>query len=224
MKPALVIDVETREDSRLLDDVDYLESIQKDLTHGSIKDPFKLAEWKGNKFEDHVNGMALHATTGRIVVIGMAAIDKPEEVRVISRMDDEAFLLADFIMLGLDEWFPGQRVICGHNVRKFDIPYLSARCAINCIDLPDWWPFIRDWKNVADTMDVLGADGKLGEWCRAFGIPGPTVTGKEVTRLSEERLREHCAEDVRATATILNRIQRRYPCLRKPKKLSTMRL
>lgn len=218
MRPALVIDIETRPDMDLLNDQDYLDELDEDIGENkAIKNTFKQQEWKDNKKEKHIKRMALHPTTGCVVCIGVAEVgsdnvDAMLGVVAFADLKHEAFLLSDFSNLLRD--VTAHQVICGHNVRKFDIPFLTARCAINDIELPDWWPFIRDWHNVADTMDILGNDGTLSEWCRAFKIPAPTITGEEVLRLSEKDLRLHCEEDIIATTHIINKIARRFPCLR----------
>jgi hypothetical protein len=228
LSATLVIDIETRADSRLLGDSDYLEEVSKDWKNNAIKDEFKLQAWKDEKLATHIRTMALRPTTGKVVAIGMASLgsgrNKKRDPRtlVLCDMDSEPMVLADMIY-HLDNIFPGKRIVCGVNVRKFDIPFLTARCAINDIELPDWWPFIRDWHNVADTMDILGDQGKLSDWCRAFGIEQPDVTGQEVTSLSREDLIEHCRQDMVATTTILSKIKRRFPCLRKTK-MSPIRL
>lgn len=210
MKPCLVIDIETRADKRLLDDPAYLEELESSFENRAIKDPLKQAAWRGDKLEKHVHGMALHPTTGKVVAVGVAWLDTPPAVML--DMDNEPFLLAEFANLLSD--LPKPHVIAGFNIREFDIPYVTARCAINDIDLPDWWPYRRDWNNVADVMDLLGMKGTLTDWCRAFVINVPDVTGEAVTKLSEADLRIHCEQDLGATAAIIQRMARRFPALR----------
>ncbi len=216
MKPAIIIDIETRPDPDLSVDEEYLEALRASIPDNrAVKDAFLQEAKRDEKIVQHIERMALQATTGAVVAIGVASLSQDDQV-VLHNMTHEAFLLADFQRF-LDE-VPGKPVVAGFNVREFDIPFLTARCAINGIDLPDWWPFIRDWHNVADIMDVLGKSGKLAEWARAFRLPPPTVSGEAVTKLSEEDLVKHCDEDLTVTKAMMRKLARRFPCLRSPKK------
>lgn len=221
MIPNIVVDIETRPWPWLVGDQDYLDDLRDVIGENrSIKDELKQAAWQDAKKADHIRKMALHPTTGVIVSFAMADLRYPEQdVVVASSFENEPWLLAEFATM-LRDGFPGQRVVCGHNIREFDIPFISARCAVHDIPLPDWWPFTRDWKNVADLMDIVGRKGKLSEWCRAFSLAPPTHSGEEVLSLSEEDLREHNRQDVVATAAILTRFARRFPALRKQRSLA----
>jgi hypothetical protein len=215
VKPNIVLDIETRHWSELLDDQDYLDELDESIGENrAIKDPFKQQVWKDQKKADHLRKMALHPTTGVVVCAGLTDLRYAEEDPVImSSFENEAWLLAEFVN-AVTNRFPTKRVVCGHNIREFDIPFVTARCAIHDIPLPSWWPFTRDWHNVADLMDIVGKKGKLSEWCRAFGISAPTHAGEDVLTLSEMDLREHNREDLVATAAIMRRFAKRFPSLR----------
>lgn len=210
MKANLVIDIETRADDRL-DTPEYWQRIKADIPDNrSIKDPVKQAAWIDGKLEDYRKSMALRPTTGRIAAIGIADIEDPFSADVLCNLGDEYDLLFKFAKV-LEDY--QQRVVCGFNCREFDIPFISARCAIHEIVLPRWWPFMRDWQNVADLYDVLGRQGKLDDWLIAFGMEPKPCTGAESLDLTEEELAEYCRMDVRATAQLFARLWERFPAL-----------
>lgn len=212
MKPSIVIDIETRADSRL-DTPEYWQSIMAEIPDNkAIKDPIKQEAWKGQKLEGHKASMALRATTGKVAAIGMARIDDPYEAEVLCYLEDEKDLLYRFAGTLLDK-FPGPRIVCGFNCRDFDIPFLSARCAIHGVPLPRWWPFMRDWRGVADLMDVVGRSGKLNDWFLAFGMEAKPCTGADSLQLTQEELADYCLQDIRGTAQLFARIWERFPQL-----------
>lgn len=72
---------------------------------------------------------------------------------------DEAELLESF-MTFMDELMSRKRFdcFCGHNIREFDVPFVSRRFLVNGVKLPTWMNFRnkRPWqiKNLVDTMDL----------------------------------------------------------------------
>jgi len=212
MKAHLVIDIETRGDPRL-DTPKYWQRVMDEIPDNkSIKDPLKQQAWKGQKLEDHKTSMALRATTGRVAAIGLAEIHDPYAAEVLCDVDDEGALLKEFGD-ALVERYPGRRVVCGFYCRDFDIPFLTARCGIHGVSLPRWWPFMRDWKGVADLTDIFGRNGKLDDWLLAFGMEGKPCTGAESLLLDPEELADYCLQDVRSMAQLFERVWERFPSL-----------
>jgi len=56
---------------------------------------------------------------------------------------DEKQLLLDFAAMLHDYAPKGDKAFCGHNIREFDIPYISRRMLINGIQLP---PMLDNWQ------------------------------------------------------------------------------
>lgn len=109
-------------------------------------------------------------------------------------------------------------VICGHNIREFDIPYLCRRMMIHGITIP----YILDvngkkpWQ-IAHFQDTL-AMWKFGDYkhytsldllAACFGIPSPKsdISGADVGRVyyetgDFERIARYCERDVVTTIQV----------------------
>lgn len=221
-RPHVIIDIETRPDRRLIGEgkgspeaAAYLEEVLDGLEPpANYKKEEAISSWKNKQVDVHLDKMALHPTTGSIVVIGMTSLAQGTPVApvMLSNFSNEAWLMDKFAET-LREDFPDHRIVCGKRVREFDIPYLTARAAIFDVDLPAWWPQRRNWRQVADLEDIFGMTGTLSEWCRAFGIDAPDVSGKETLAATEEVLVEHCRQDMIATTTLFRRLWQRFDAL-----------
>lgn len=130
---------------------------------------------------------------------------------------DEWQLLSDFqsLMWRFNKW----RKFWGHNIKQFDLPFISKRMVINGFILPDWIDF-WDKKpreiDVVDTMDVWSFGRRLNSgldlMCVSLGVPTPkqTLTGDQVkdVYLADDigRIATYCEADVVATAQCYDRI------------------
>jgi 3'-5' exonuclease len=158
---------------------------------------------------------AIYSEFGRVVSIAVGVFfwnEKDElslKVRSFSN-SNEATLLREF--KALVEWYPAQQLIlCAHNGKEFDFPFLCRRMLIHCIELPralqisgkkpweilhqdtlELWKF-GDYKNYT-SLDLLAA---------VFGIPGSKneMSGDQVTptfyeQNDIEKINRYCREDV----------------------------
>lgn len=116
----------------------------------------------------------------------------------------------------------------GHNIRDFDIPYISRRLLICQTPLPDFLPNAdtKPWEvNIFDTMQFW----KFGDYknyislnllSHVLGAPTSKddISGKDVAHVYHEekdlpRIAAYCAKDVVATANIYLRMHQQ-PLLR----------
>ena len=158
---------------------------------------------------------AIYAEYGKIVCIGVGVVywtNNEEEprfrVKTIAN-DNEKTLLAEF--KELIEKYDDQLVLCAHNGKEFDFPYICRRMLINDLELPrslqfsgkkpweilhqdtlEMWKF-GDYKNYTP-LDLLAA---------LFNIPTSKsdISGADVTRVyyyekDLERICKYCREDV----------------------------
>jgi len=159
----------------------------------------------------------IYAEFGKIVCISVAFFHK-EELRVKSYYgDDEKILLEDFAQLVQKYFNTKDHLLCGHNAKEFDFPYIARRMLINRIKLPNildmagkkpWevrhldtmelWKF-GDFKNYT-SLDLLTA---------IFGIPTPKddIDGSEVWKVywkdnDLERIKTYCEKDTIAVVQI----------------------
>ncbi len=153
----------------------------------------------------------IYAEFGKIVCISFGYF-RNDTFRVKSFYShDEAQLLRDFAKLLNDHFSGGNYVLCGHNGKEFDFPFIARRMLINKIRLPEhlniagkkpWeikhldtmelWKF-GDFKNYT-SLDLLAA---------IFGIPSPKddIDGSDVWRVywqenDLERIKTYCQKDV----------------------------
>ena len=102
-------------------------------------------------------------------------------------------------------------LLCGHNSKEFDIPYICRRMLVNGISLPPSLDIAgkKPWEiNHLDTMDLwkfgdYKAYTSLALLCHIFHIPTPKddISGADVARVYYEekdldRIRIYCEKDV----------------------------
>lgn len=155
------------------------------------------------------------AEFGKIVCISCGLVqDKMtgKQIRLNSYYgDDEKQLLQDFAELLNSHFSSPKHVLCGHNAKEFDFPYIARRMLINGIDLPPALDIAgkKPWEiNHIDTMELW----KFGDFkhysslsllCHVFDIPTPKddISGADVARVyyeekDLERIVAYCHKDV----------------------------
>ena len=125
--------------------------------------------------------------------------------------DDEETLLKQFKKLLDDHYNTNDHVLCGHNAKEFDFPYICRRMLINGITLPTCLDLggKKPWEiKHIDTMEMwkfgdYKAYTSLSLLCHVFNIPTPKddITGADVARVYYEekdldRIRIYCEKDV----------------------------
>ena len=143
--------------------------------------------------------------------------------RVTSFWGDEKKILNDFSNL-LNTHFNGpQHVLCGHNAKEFDIPFIARRMIINGIALPNKLNLFgkKPWEVPhLDTLELW----KFGDYkhftslkllTKVLGIPSPKddIDGSEVAHVfyvenDIDRIITYCEKDVIAVAQIFLRLRR----------------
>lgn len=164
----------------------------------------------------------IYAEFGRIICISVGFL-KNEEFRVKSYAgDDEKELLEDFAVL-LNKFYNKQdHMLCAHNGKEFDYPYIARRMLVQGIQLPgilntagkkpwevghldtmELWKF-GDYKSFT-SLDLLAA---------IFDIPTPKddIDGSMVSTVyyednDLERIVEYCQKDTLTVAQLMLRYQ-----------------
>lgn len=159
----------------------------------------------------------IYAEFGKIVCISVAFFHS-NALRVKSfYADDEKSLLLEFAQLLNKHFNRPNHLLCGHNAKEFDFPYIARRMVVNKIKLPNildmagkkpWeirhldtmelWKF-GDFKNYT-SLDLLTA---------IFQIPTPKddIDGSEVWSVywkenDLERIKTYCEKDTIAVVQI----------------------
>ena len=136
--------------------------------------------------------------------------------------DDEKILLKEFCELLERHFNNPDNLLCAHNGKEFDYPYISRRCLINGIDIPNILDLAgkKPWEvQHLDTLELW----KFGDYksftslellAAAFNIPTPKddIDGSMVWEVywkekDLERIKIYCQKDVVTTAQLLLRFR-----------------
>jgi DNA polymerase elongation subunit (family B) len=173
--------------------------------------------------DDFYERAGIWAEFGKIICISVGVFTKEQPIglRVKSFADhDEKKLLLEFCSLLKKQ--PQSMVLCAHNGKEFDFPYLCRRMLINGLPLPAQLEISgkRPWEiNHLDTMELW----KFGDYknytslsllTEIFNIPTPKddIDGSMVGNVywqenDLQRICIYCQKDVIATAQLLRRFR-----------------
>ncbi len=180
----------------------------------------------GKELEEAYNERAgIYAEFGKIICISVGFIHETrtgKEIRLKSFYhDDEETLLNQFVSL-LDENKYKFPILCGHNAKEFDFPYICRRLLINGIKLPEVLNIAgkKPWEIAhIDTMELwkfgdFKAYTSLALLCHVFKIPTPKddISGADVARVyyeenDLERIKVYCEKDVLALIQLFLRMK-----------------
>ena len=175
---------------------------------------------EGITAEDLYERAGIWAEFGKIICISVGYIHNSslgKQIRLKSFYgDDEEALLREFSSL-LEE-NPNFSILCGHNAKEFDFPYICRRALINGLSLPSILDIAgkKPWEiNHLDTMELwkfgdYKAYTSLSLLCHVFQIPTPKddISGEDVARVyyeenNLERIKIYCEKDVVALIQLL---------------------
>ena len=171
--------------------------------------------------EEFYERAGIWAEFGKIVCISVGFFD--EEAKELSfRLKsffghDEVKILREFKNL-LEQFFSKkQHLLCAHNGKEFDFPYIARRMIINKIELPEKLNLFgkKPWEVAhLDTLDMW----KFGDYkhytslnllTNILGIPSPKedIDGSQVGRVyyeenNLERIAKYCENDTLAVAQV----------------------
>ncbi|AEA43214.1 3'-5' exonuclease [Fluviicola taffensis] len=176
--------------------------------------------------EDVYNEKAgIYAEFGKIVCISVGFVHQSatgKSIRMTSfAHDDEETLLRQFVRLLENNYNTPKHVLCGHNSKEFDLPFICRRLLINGIALPNILNLAgkKPWEILhLDTMELwkfgdYKAYTSLALLCHIFKIPTPKddISGADVARVYYEeqnldRIRIYCEKDVVALIQLFLRM------------------
>jgi len=171
--------------------------------------------------EEFYRNAGIQAEFGKIICISAGMFTKGGGFRVKSfASHNEAEMLEEFA-----EMLKGRSnnlILCGHNAKEFDIPYICRRMLVNSIKLPEQLCISgkKPWEIChLDTMDLW----KFGDYknftsltllAAVFGIPTPKddIDGSMVGGVywidnQLDRICTYCQKDVVTTAQLLKRFK-----------------
>lgn len=173
--------------------------------------------------EDHYSKKAgILAEFGKIVCISCGIIVK-EKLRLTSFYGhDEKEVLEGFIKMLQNSYFLDGIILCAHNGKEFDFPYMARRMLINGLELPLALNMAgkKPWEiSHLDTMELW----KFGDYkhytslnllAAIFGIPTPKddIDGSQVASVyykdkDLERIKVYCEKDVLTVAQVYRKFR-----------------
>lgn len=178
-------------------------------------------------FESLYNDRAgIYAEFGKIVCISVGFVHETtlgKQIRMKSFYhDDEETLLRQFKSLLEERYNTQNHILCGHNAKEFDFPYICRRMLINGIELPGILDIAgkKPWEIAhLDTMELwkfgdFKAYTSLALLCHVFQIPTPKddISGADVARVyfeegDLERIKVYCEKDVVALIQLFLRMR-----------------
>lgn len=174
--------------------------------------------------EEFYERAGIWAEFGKIICISVGYFverDQKNQLRITSFFGDNEYqLLLDFKKL-LDEHFNLKKhLLCGHNAKEFDFPYIARRMIIHQIELPKKLDLFgkKPWEVPhLDTLELW----KFGDYkhytslkllTHILNIPSPKqdIDGSEVRNVYYQekdlpRIVEYCERDTVAVAQLLLR-------------------
>ncbi|QCX36996.1 3'-5' exonuclease [Aureibaculum algae] len=173
--------------------------------------------------EDFYDRAGIWAEFGKIICISVGYfvdLDGNRNFRLTSFSGDEKQLLIDFKQLLDNHFNKDHHLLCAHNGKEFDFPYIARRMIINSVPLPSKLNLFgkKPWEVAhLDTLELW----KFGDYkhytslnllTNILGIPSPKqdIDGSQVANVFYEehdldRIVKYCERDTLAVAQLLLR-------------------
>mgnify|MGYP006360401109 FL=1 len=176
--------------------------------------------------EEFYQRAGIWAEFGKIVCISVGYFVIKNDIRqfrTTSFFGYEIKILQDFSNLLQNHFNSPQVVLCGHNIKEFDLPFIGRRMIIHGLEIPNKLNSIgkKPWEIPhLDTMELW----KFGDYkhftslkllTHILGIPSPKddIDGSQVAEIyyvenDIDRIIIYCEKDVLAVAQVLLKFKR----------------
>ena len=176
--------------------------------------------------EEFYERAGIWAEFGKIICISVGYFTLKSDIRhfrVTSFFGDEIKILKDFSNLLNNHFSQPQHLLCGHNAKEFDFPFIARRMLIHGIQIPQKLNLFgkKPWEVPhLDTMELW----KFGDYktftslkllTNVLGIPSPKddIDGSEVGKVfyidkDLDRIITYCEKDVIAVAQVFLKFRR----------------
>ncbi len=220
LEKVLFLDIETVPQTYQFPDLD-------EETRHLFEAKTRFMQNEEKSYEQLYNDRAgIYAEFGKIVCISVGFVRETSTGRMIRMKsfyhDDEETLLKQFKSLLDDHYNTPYHILCGHNAKEFDFPYICRRMLINGIKLPAVLDIAgkKPWEiSHLDTLELwkfgdYKAFTSLALLCHVFNIPTPKddISGADVARVyyeehDLERIKVYCEKDVVALIQLFLRMK-----------------
>jgi len=214
----LFLDIETVPETENFSDLD---TTKQELWSAKSRYQRK-EEFTAEEFYDRAG---IWAEFGKIICISVGYFKMEGDIRnfrVTSFYGDEIKILKDFKNLLISHFSSNKHLLCAHNGKEFDFPYIARRMIIHNIELPYKLNLFgkKPWEVPhLDTLELW----KFGDYktytslkllTNVLGIPSPKddIDGSEVYRVyykekEIDRIIIYCEKDTIAVAQIFLRLR-----------------
>lgn len=215
----LFLDIETVPEAENFSQIDEeMKELWEQKTQYQRKDDFTP--------EEFYERAGIWAEFGKIVCISVGYFTIKGDVRnfrVTSFFGDEKKILLDFNNLLANHFDGSQNILCGHNAKEFDFPFMARRMIINNVSIPNKLNLFgkKPWEiQHLDTLELW----KFGDYkhytslkllTKILGIPSPKgdIDGSEVAKVfyvdkDIDRIVTYCEKDVIAVAQVFLRFRK----------------
>jgi uncharacterized protein YprB with RNaseH-like and TPR domain len=215
----LFLDIETVPETQNYQELDpEMQSLWENKTQYQRRDEYTP--------EDFYERAGIWAEFGKIVCISVGYFTFKGDIRhfrVTSFFGDEKKLLHDFNNLINNHFSQPQHLLCGHNAKEFDLPFIARRMIINQVVIPNKLNLFgkKPWEVPhLDTLELW----KFGDYkhftslkllTKVLGIPSSKgdIDGSQVgyvfyVEKDIDRIITYCEKDVIAVAQIFLRLRR----------------
>jgi len=214
----LFLDIETVPETQSFSDLD---PAKQELWEAKSKYQRK-DEYTAEEFYDRAG---IWAEFGKIICISVGYFNFDGDMRtyrVTSFYGDEVKILKDFKNLVITHFSQNKHLLCAHNGKEFDFPYIARRMIIHHIELPYKLNLFgkKPWEVAhLDTLELW----KFGDYktytslkllTHVLGIPSPKddIDGSEVYGVyykdqDIDRIINYCEKDTIAVAQVLLRLR-----------------
>jgi len=176
--------------------------------------------------EEFYDRAGIWAEFGKIVCLSAGYFTFRGDIRhfrVTSFFGEEVKILKNFSNLLNNHFSQPQHIMCGHNAKEFDFPFIARRMIINSLPIPPKLNLFgkKPWEVPhLDTMELW----KFGDYksytslklmAKILGIPSPKgdIDGSQVGYVFHvekdiDRIVTYCEKDVVAVAQVMLRMRR----------------
>lgn len=180
-------------------------------------------KWQYNKDvspEQQYSKAGIYAEFAKVIVIGLGFYNQGKfRVKTIASANEQHVLTA-FAELLRQHFNTAQHLLCAHNGKEFDFPFLCRRFLINNLPLPKLLQIqgLKPWEvKHIDTMDLwkfgdIKNFSSLNLLAHVLGIPSPkddmdgSMVGKTFYEDNDlQKIEQYCKKDVITLARVYNR-------------------
>ena len=221
LQQIMVLDIETVSQKAAFDE---LPSHFRELWAHKVRNKLEADQTAADVYHN----AGLYDEFGKIICISVGVFHQRQN-RTGFRLKSFAHAHERELLIGFSDLLqkqPANLMLCGHNGKAFDFPYLCKRLIINELPIPTQLDISgkKPWEiGHLDTMELwrfgdFRSYVSLNLIAAALGIPSPKddINGEDVYRVyyeenDLERIRVYCEKDVLTTAQILRRLRNEPP-------------